>query len=64
VTEAWQESGRDWVTVYFAVSLVDYMDDSTGRGRGIDHAGRHEEYGDLHAPGRPEARRLSAIQTA
>src|SRR5439155_712109 len=30
-TEAWQESGQDWVTVYFAVSLVDYtVDDTTG----------------------------------
>src|SRR3989449_7773873 len=27
VTEAWQESGQDWVTVYFAVSLVDYTVD-------------------------------------
>src|SRR6266702_4061876 len=31
VTEAWQESGQDWVTVYFAVSLVDYtVDDASG----------------------------------
>ena len=31
VTEAWQESGQDWATVYFAVSLVDCtVDDTTG----------------------------------
>jgi len=31
VTEAWQESGQDFVTVYLAGSLVDYtVDDTTG----------------------------------
>src|SRR2546426_40704 len=56
VTEAWQESGQDWVTVYFAVSLVDYtVDDASGSvvdgarpprevrvrlGRGLPAAGR------------------------
>jgi predicted lipid-binding transport protein (Tim44 family) len=31
VTEAWQETGRDYVTIYFAASMLDYtVDDSTG----------------------------------
>ena len=31
ITEAWQETGRDYVTVYFAASMLDYtVDDTTG----------------------------------
>jgi predicted lipid-binding transport protein (Tim44 family) len=31
ITEAWQETGRDYVTIYFAASMLDYTtDDSTG----------------------------------
>jgi predicted lipid-binding transport protein (Tim44 family) len=31
ITEAWQETGRDYVTIYFAASMLDYtVDDSTG----------------------------------
>jgi predicted lipid-binding transport protein (Tim44 family) len=31
ITEAWQETGRDYVTVYFAASMLDYTtDDSSG----------------------------------
>jgi len=31
ITEAWQETGRDYVTIYFAASMLDYtVDESTG----------------------------------
>jgi len=31
MTEAWQETGRDYVTVYFVCSMLDYtVDDGTG----------------------------------
>ncbi|HYS19414.1 MAG TPA: Tim44-like domain-containing protein, partial [Candidatus Binatia bacterium] len=66
VTEAWQESGQDWVTVYFAVSLVDYtVDDSTdavveGTTTPVDI----QEYWTFTRPVGPKSWRLSAIQTA
>ncbi len=61
LTEAWQEGGQDWVTVYFTVSLVDYtVDDSTGAiVEGAASPVSIEEYLDLHTPGRPEA--LAAV---
>ncbi len=35
VTEAWQESGQDYVTVHFLASLLDYtVDERSGAGRG------------------------------
>ena len=66
VTEAWQESGQDWVTVYFAVSLVDYtVDDASG---GIVDGSRTrqdiEEYWTFTRPVGANPWRLSAIQTA
>src|SRR5881409_2373892 len=66
VTEAWQESGQDWVTVYFAVSLVDYtVDDASG---GVVDGSRTrqdvEEYWTFTRPVGANPWRLSAIQTA
>jgi predicted lipid-binding transport protein (Tim44 family) len=66
VTEAWQESGQDWVTVYFAVSLVDYtVDDSSGSVvEGSTTPAAIEEYWTFTRPVGPKPWRLSAIQTA
>jgi predicted lipid-binding transport protein (Tim44 family) len=66
VSEAWQESGQDWVTVYFAVSLVDYtVDDSTGSVvEGSTTPVDIEEYWTFTRPVGPKPWRLSAIQTA
>src|SRR5262249_24403162 len=66
VTEAWQESGQDWVTVYFAVSLIDYtVDDSTGAVvEGADTPGDIQEYWTFTRPVGPKPLRLSAIQSA
>jgi len=65
-TEAWQESGQDWVTVYFAVSLVDYtVDDTTGAVvEGTTTPVDIEEYWTFTRPVGPKPWRLSAIQTA
>jgi len=66
VSEAWQESGQDWVTVYFAVSLVDYtVDDATGSVvEGSSTPVDIEEYWTFTRPVGPKPWRLSAIQTA
>jgi len=66
VTEAWQESGQDWVTVYFVVSLVDYtVDDSTGAVvEGATTPVDIQEYWTFTRPVGPKPWRLSAIQTA
>jgi predicted lipid-binding transport protein (Tim44 family) len=66
LTEAWQESGQDWVTVYFAVSLVDYtVDDATGSMvEGSTTPVEFEEYWTFTRPVGPKPWRLSAIQTA
>jgi predicted lipid-binding transport protein (Tim44 family) len=66
LTEAWQEGGQDWVTVYFAVSLVDYtVDDSTGAiVEGAASPVNIEEYWTFTRPVGPKPWRLSAIQTA
>jgi len=66
VTEAWQESGQDWATVYVAASLVDYtLDDTT---RNLVDGSRTpqdvEEYWTFTRPVGPKAWRLSAIQTS
>lgn len=66
VTEAWQESGQDWATVYFVVSLADYtMDDTTG---GLVDGSKTpqdiEEFWTFTRPVGPKAWRLSAIQTS
>ena len=66
VTEAWQESGQDWVTVYFAVSLVDYtVDDATGSVvEGATTPVDIQEYWTFTRTVGPKPWRLSAIQTA
>jgi predicted lipid-binding transport protein (Tim44 family) len=66
VSEAWQESGQDWVTVYFAVSLVDYtVDDATGAVvEGATTPVDIQEYWTFTRPVGPKPWRLSAIQTA
>jgi len=65
VSEAWQESGQDWVTVYFVVSLVDYtVDDGTGAVvEGSTTPADVEEYWTFTRPVGPKPWRLSAIQT-
>jgi len=66
VSEAWQERGQDWVTVYFAVSLVDYtVDDATGAVvEGTTTPVDIQEYWTFTRPVGPKPWRLSAIQTA
>jgi predicted lipid-binding transport protein (Tim44 family) len=66
VSEAWQESGEDWVTVYFAVSMIDYtVDDGTGAVvEGATSPIDIEEYWTFTRPVGPKPWRLSAIQTA
>jgi predicted lipid-binding transport protein (Tim44 family) len=66
ITEAWQESGRDYVTVYFAGALLDYtVDDTTGAvvtGSATDRDGL-EEFWTFSRPVGPNPWQLSAIQT-
>jgi predicted lipid-binding transport protein (Tim44 family) len=65
LTEAWQESGQDFVTVYLAGSLVDYtVDDSTGAVvAGAKAPQSFEEFWTFTRPVGPNAWRLSAIQS-
>lgn len=67
ITEAWQETGRDYVTVYFAGSLLDYtVEDATGAVVVGSATQREnvEEFWTFTRPVGPNAWRLSAIQTA
>jgi predicted lipid-binding transport protein (Tim44 family) len=66
VSEAWQESGQDWVTAYLAASLVDYaVDDATGAlVDGSKTPQDIEEYWTFTRPVGPKPWRLSAIQAA
>ena len=67
ITEAWQESGRDYVTVYFTGSLLDYtVDDATGAVVAGSSTQREnvEEFWTFTRPVGPNPWRLSAIQTA
>jgi predicted lipid-binding transport protein (Tim44 family) len=67
ITEAWQESGRDFVTVYLAGSLLDYtVDDTNGAVVAGSSTQREnvEEFWTFTRPVGPNAWRLSAIQTA
>lgn len=66
LSEAWQESGQDWVTVYFALSLVDYtVDDSTGAVvEGATSPVEVQEYWTFTRSVGPKPWRLSAIQAA
>lgn len=67
VTEAWQESGQDFVTVHFLASLLDYTTDESGarvlEGSRTDPV-KFEEYWTFTRPVGPGAFRLSAIQQA
>jgi predicted lipid-binding transport protein (Tim44 family) len=66
VTEAWQESGQDFVTVYLGGSLVDYtVDDTTGAVvAGSKTPQEFEEFWTFMRPVGPNPWRLSAIQGA
>ncbi len=67
VTEAWQESGQDYVTVHFLASLLDYtVDERSGQvveGSRAEPV-KFEEYWTFLRPVGPNAWRLSAIQQA
>jgi predicted lipid-binding transport protein (Tim44 family) len=65
VTEAWQESGRDWVTVSLRASLVDYTVDD-GSGNLVDGSRTPQEVEEYWTFTRPVGRnawQLSAIQS-
>ena len=66
ITEAWQENGRDYVTVYFSGALLDYtVDDTTGAvvaGSATDRDAL-EEFWTFSRPVGPNSWQLSAIQT-
>jgi predicted lipid-binding transport protein (Tim44 family) len=65
VTEAWQESGQDYVTVQFLANLLDYtVDERSGQvveGSRAEPV-KFEEYWTFVRPVGPNAWRLSAIQ--
>jgi predicted lipid-binding transport protein (Tim44 family) len=65
-SEAWQESGQDYVTVYLAGSLVDYtVDDASGAVvEGARAPQDFEEFWTFTRPVGPNRWKLSAIQTA
>ncbi len=65
VTEAWQESGQDFVTVHVAGSLVDYtVDDTTGAVvAGSQAPQEFEEFWTFSRSVGPHPWRLSAIQS-
>jgi predicted lipid-binding transport protein (Tim44 family) len=67
ITEAWQESGHDYLTVQFLASMLDYtIDERTGdviKGNRTEPA-RFEEYWTFVRPVGPNPWRLSAIQQA
>src|SRR5438046_702657 len=66
VTEAWQESGQDFVTVHLAGSLVDYtVDDASGAlVAGGKAAQEVEEFWTFTRSVGPNPWRLSAIQSS
>jgi predicted lipid-binding transport protein (Tim44 family) len=67
VTEAWQESGQDYVTVHFLASLLDYTVDEVS-GQVVEGSRtepvKFEEYWTFVRPVGPNAWKLSAIQQA
>ena len=66
ITEAWQESGQDYVTVLFQANLLDYTTDEAGKVvSGSDTVPvKFEEFWTFTRPVGPGAWRLSAIQQA
>ena len=66
ITEAWQEEGRDYLTVRFLASILDYTTDETGKVvSGSDTAPvKFEEYWTFSRPVGPNPWKLSAIQQA
>ena len=64
ITEAWQESGQDYVTVLFQANLLDYTTDEAGKVlSGSDAVPvKFEEFWTFARPVGPGAWRLSAIQ--
>ena len=66
ITEAWQESGQDFVTVLFQANLLDYTTDEAGKVlSGSDAVPvKFEEFWTFTRPVGPGAWRLSAIQQA
>ena len=67
MTEAWQESGQDFITVHFLASLLDYTVDETSNQvmAGSRTAPvKFEEYWTFVRPVGPHAWKLSAIQQA
>ena len=66
ITEAWQESGQDYVTVLFQANLLDYTTDEAGKVlSGSDAVPvKFEEFWTFSRPVGPGAWRLSAIQQA
>jgi predicted lipid-binding transport protein (Tim44 family) len=65
VTEAWQERGQDFVTVYFLASLLDYTTDESGAQVLDGNATvpvKFEEYWTFVRPVGPNPWQLSAIQ--
>ena len=65
LTEAWQEKGQDYATVYFLASLLDYTTDESGA-QVLDGSRtepvKFEEYWTFARPVGPTAWKLSAIQ--
>jgi predicted lipid-binding transport protein (Tim44 family) len=67
ITEAWQESGRDYVTAHIGGSMVDYIvDEASARlADGSTTTARHvEEFWTFTRPAGLNFWMLSAIQTA
>ena len=66
ITEAWQETGQDFVTVLFQANLLDYTTDEAGKVlSGSDAVPvKFEEFWTFTRPVGPGAWRLSAIQQA
>ena len=64
ITEAWQESGHDYLTVLFQANLLDYTTDEAGKVlSGSDTVPvKFEEFWTFTRPVGPGAWRLSAIQ--
>ncbi len=67
ITEAWQETGRDYLTVHLTASLIDYtVEDATGAVVEGSATQREnvEEFWTFTRPVGPGAWRLSAIQSS